>query len=198
MKKFLLVGGIVSGVIAVLVAIVGLSMWSWVGGFYDSANTTRKSAISRDLEAQQVYDKTWKIISQKAQISDKYADDFKQTFIGANDARYKNKENMMMMWIQEQNPNLDPSLYRELGQAVEAQRNEYLSIVKAQISIAQEHNVKVTSSGAFLPCTILRIIGNPQQACDTVTVRQVTSSRTDNAFKTGKDDDTQLFEKKDK
>lgn len=196
MKKVLVIGGIVLGALMIIGLIAGVSMWSWVGGFYDSANKTRISAQSRDMEAQQVYDKTWKIISQKAQISDKYAEDFKQTFIGANDARYKNKENMMMMWITEHNPTLDASLYRELGQSVEAQRNEYLSIVKAQISIAQEHNTKVTSSGAFMPCTILRIIGNPHQVCDTVAVRQVTSSRTQNSFQTGKDDDVKLFEQK--
>lgn len=195
MKKVLVIGGIALACIFVLCLLGGLTMWSWVGGFYDSANKTRISAQSRDMEAQQVYDKTWKIISQKAQISEKYADDFKQTFIGANDARYKNKENMMMMWITEHNPQLDASLYRELGQSVEAQRNEYLSIVKAQISIAQEHNTKVTSSGAFMPCMILKVIGNPHQACDTVAVRQVTSSRTQNSFQTGKDDDVKLFEK---
>ncbi len=136
MKKYLVIGAIVMAALFGVVLIGGLSMWSWVGGFYDSVNKTRLSAQSRDMEAQQVYDKTWKIIAQKAQISEKYADDFKQTFIGANDARYKNKENMMMMWITEHNPQLDASLYRELGQSVEAQRNEYLSIVKAQISIA--------------------------------------------------------------
>lgn len=196
MKKFMIIAAIVLGAIVVLGGITGLSMWSWVGGFYDSANTTRIAAQSRDKEAQAVYDKTWKTISDKAKISAKYADDFKQIFIGGNEARYKGKDNMMMMWITEHNPTLDPSITRELSQSVEAQRNEYLSIVKAQISIAQEHNTKVTSSGSFIPCTILRIVGHPNKVCDTVGVRQVTSTRTQNAFESGKDDNVELFDNK--
>ena len=101
MKKFLVISGIVAAVLGVVTVIFGLSLWSWVGGFYDAANKGRLAAIAKDQEAQQIYDKTWKVISQKAQISDKYASDFKQMFIDGNNARYSNKENAMMLWIQE-------------------------------------------------------------------------------------------------
>ena len=117
-------------------------------------------------------------------------------FIGGQEARYGDKQNMGMMWIQEQNPSLDPSLYKELGQAIEANRTEYLSIVKTQISVAQEHNQLVTSSSGFVPCIILRVVGGrAAKSCDTLTIRQVTSGRTQESFKTGEDNTVDLFGK---
>lgn len=196
MGKGCLVAGGIFGAIAVVLVIFVLSMWSWVGGFYDKANASRLAATARDQEAQQVYNNVWTTISGKAKVSEKYADDFKAMFIGGNDARYKDKQNMAMMWIQEANPNLDPSLYRELSQTIESKRNEYLGMVKTQISVAQEHNKLVTSSGSMVPCFVLGFLGNHRNVCDTVAVRQVTSTRTQDAFTSGKDDNVNLFEEK--
>jgi hypothetical protein len=195
-KKVLIIGGIVVSVLGVLAVIVGVSIWGWTSSFYDKANAGAIAVESRDKEAQAVYDKTWKTISQKAQISDKYSEDFKQMFIGATEARSKDKQQMGMLWIQEQNPALDPSLFKELGQAIEANRAEYLSIVKTQISVAQEHNQLVTSSSGFFPCMILRVVGGrAAKACDTLTIRQVTSSKTQESFKSGEENSVDLFNK---
>jgi hypothetical protein len=195
MKKTLIILAVILGALLVLLGITGLSAWSYVGNFYDSANKTRIASYSKEKEAKQVYDKVWKTITQKAQINNKYAEDFKEIFTSINDKRYGDK-NPAMMWITEQNPTLDPNIYRELSQSIEANRNEYLATVKEQISIAQEHNTKVSSSGSYFPCMIIKAIGHPNKVCDTLNVLQVTSNRTEESFKTGIDDNTELFPKK--
>ena len=195
MKKGIIITSIVLGSLVVLLSIFGLTMWSYVGGFYDTANKTRIASYSKEKEAKQVYDKVWKTITQKAQINEKYSEDFKAIFTSINDKRYGNK-NPAMMWITEQNPTLDPNIYRELSQSIEANRNEYLATVKEQISIAQEHNTQVSSSGSFIPCMIIKAIGHPNKVCDTLNVLQVTSNRTEESFKTGVDNNTELFPKK--
>lgn len=194
MKKTSITILVVLGALLIILSLIGVSTWSWIGGFYDKANTTRVASQAKEKEAQQVYDKVWKVITQKAQVNQKYSEDFKKIFIGITEKKYSGK-NPAMEWIKEQNPTLDVSLYRELSQAIEANRNEYLETVKEQLSIAQEHNTLVSSSESFFPCLVLRSFGNPNKACDTLEVKQVLSDRTEESFKSGKDNNVELFPK---
>lgn len=145
--------------------------------------TTKYKAQVKSNEV--IYDKVWKVISQKAQISNAAADKFKDVYTNIMDARYGNTDNVMMNWIQEQNPQFDNSLFKDLSQSVEGLRAEFAMIQQKLIDIKREHDVFRTKFPNTIYCMVLGI--------KELELKIVTSSKTEKAFEIGKDDDVKLF-----
>ena len=110
---------------------------------YVSANNSEISLRNR-AEAQRkkievVYDQMWKIISQKAQVTDKYKESFKEIYSGIISGRYEKGDGSLMKWITESNPNFDITLYTSLIQSIEAERNNFTNAQDVMIDIIREH-----------------------------------------------------------
>ena len=106
---------------------------------YASYNNT-EITLRKKVEAQQTvckgnFDKMWKIITQKGQVAEKYKDSFKDIFVSIMDGRYKTGGGELMKWIQESNPNFDPSIYLDLSRSIENQRTEYFTEQEKLIDI---------------------------------------------------------------
>jgi len=177
--------------IAVLVLIVALL---GLGGLVGIAwmNTTNQavqleSQFKAQIEANKsTYDKMWKILSQKAQITDKYSEDFRKSYESIMQGRYGNNQNFqgsLMQWIQERNPTLSPEMYRDLSQAVESYRGEFDEAQKRMIDIKREHDVLRLS----FPSRIFAG-GRPE-----LELKLVLSSRTNATFESGTDDSVSVF-----
>lgn len=171
----------------VLVLFVGLLL---VGLFVSYGN--KEVALRTQFEAQQkantvIYDKVWKVIQQKAGVSDQYADKFKEIYTEIMDARYGSGDGTLMKWIQESNPQFDAGLYKDLSLAIESNRSEFSRVQQKLIDYKREHdNLRL-----MVPSSIFLGLKGVKE----LELKLVTSSKTERAFETGKDDDVELFKK---
>ena len=93
----------------------------------------------------------------------------------------------MFHWIQEQNPQIDSTVYVELQRIINAGREDFRV---AQTRLIDQMRVYETALGSFWQGTWLRIAGYPQTDLDQFVI--VTNARTDEAFSTGQEEAIQL------
>jgi hypothetical protein len=92
-------------------------------------------------------------------------------------------------WVWEANPNFNNNLYERLMTTIESQRAKFTEV---QIRLREykrlhDNMLDIFPSGFFLS----QIAGRKK-----IDIAMVTSDRTEKAFKTGKDNEVKLFEKK--
>lgn len=168
--------------VVILLAIV------WAVNYVGYSN--EEVALRNQFNAQQkvstvVYDQVWKIIQQQAGVAGKYADDFKEIYPKLMEGRYGKGDGSLMKWVVEHNPNFDTSLYAKLMDSVEVQRTTFTETQKKLIDLKREHdNLRTVAPSSWFVGRRAELI-----------LQLVTSTKTENAFKTGKDDDVNLFKK---
>ena len=174
-----------------ILALVGIVLVSFIGIallmniHYDNQDNRLRNLISakqRDLTNN--YDAMWKIIAQQAQVKDEYKADFKDVYTAIMDGRYTGEKGTLMLWIKEHNPEFDSKIYMKLMTSIEANRKEFMHNQTELLDMKREHdNLRTTApSSWFIPD-------------NEVKVQIVTSTRTEEVFKSGKDDDIQLFKR---
>jgi len=185
-------GGIGVGMIILLVVFgvflsVGFMLFMAGMGVYNKNVdlTTQFNAQTKGNTV--IYDKVWKILQQKAGVTNQSADKFKEIYSSIINARYEGKDNVLMNWIQEQNPTFDMSLWKDLSLSIESQRTEFAVVQQKLIDIKREHDLLRSKFPNNIFCMILGI--------KELELKLVTSSRTEKAFEIGVDDDVELFEK---
>jgi hypothetical protein len=89
----------------------------------------------------------------------------------------------MMKWIQEANPNFDTSLYKDLMQSIELNREEFRKTQERMLDIIREHIVLLTSVPSKW------FVSNKERIEYTV----ISSTRSKVVMETGLDDDVSLF-----
>lgn len=160
----------------------------WGGSMFVNYSN-QEIQLASQVKAQQknnqvVFDTTWKIISQTAQVSENYKDSFANIYPDIMNGRYGNaRGGALMSWVTESNPNFDISLYQKLIIAIEAQRTNFANEQKKLIDLDREHQVLCTTFPGSL------FLGSRAD----LKINIVTSAKTEEAFKTGQDNDTKLF-----
>lgn len=140
--------------------------------------------LGQEKSCKAVYDNMWKIISQKAQVSEKYKDAFKDIYPQLIEGRYGNeKGGSLMKFIVESNPSFDISLYKELSQSIEAERNRFTNEQQMLIDIKREEDnlLQKPISGFFL---------SDKKSYE---IKIITSTKTEKVFDTGKEDNVSVF-----
>lgn len=152
---------------------------------YVTLNNLYEAQIAQD---KLVHDEMWKIIQQQAGVTENYSESFTKSYKEIMNARNYGGE--LMKWIQESNPTFNSAMHEKLMVSIETYRTKFTNVQSKLISI---HNEMKNLLTLFPSKLFLVTIGGhvlPE-------LNIVTSSRTDNAFFTGKDDDTDLFKKKE-
>jgi hypothetical protein len=90
-------------------------------------------------------------------------------------------------WIHESVPNVDTSTFNNLQNIISAKRDGFTMRQKELLDMSREHTTLLRE---FPSNIILSILGRKE-----IPVTIVTSSRTESAFSTGQDNDTQVFSK---
>ena len=178
-------------VIALSIAtIIGIAI-IWAIGSYISYNN-KEVSIRTEAEAQVkkiegVHDKMWKIISQKAQISQDYKESFDTIYTHIMSGRYQSNgtDGSLMKWITEANPQFDTALYKDLANSIEVYRNEFATYQERMIDLIREHE------------TLERTIPSKFFISDTRPIEYtvISSSKSKMVMETGLDEDTDLFKK---
>lgn len=129
--------GIIIGVVIAVLFILVLT------GMYFTYNnqevSLRKEAEAQEKKIEAVYDKMWKVISQKAQVSSEYKDSFRDIYKDIIAGRYSNDSGTMMKWITEANPEFDASIYKDLMSTIEVLRTEFQHNQERMLDIIREH-----------------------------------------------------------
>lgn len=118
----------------------------------------REQAEAQRGKVEAVYDEMWKIISEQANIADKYQESFRQIYTEIISGRYSQGDGTLMKWIQERNPTLDASLYKKVMNSIEIQRENFTNQQTRMLDIIREHKTLVlTKPGSFFLSDIKEI-----------------------------------------
>jgi hypothetical protein len=174
----------------ITIVTVGVILFLGTVGFlmnvhYDNREIELRNAAEAKQEANTArFDEMWKSIKQVANVTDKYADDFKEIYVGLMDGRYEadSKSNPMFKFISEHNPQLDAAVYRDLSNTIVAKREAFTRDQQKLIDIKREHDnlrlkfpAKLFVSASALDITV------------------VTSGKTKEIFAAGEENDVELF-----
>jgi len=168
--------------------VIGVLIWAI--GLSNTYNKKFQTGLAFQKNAEVVFDNTWKKIQQQAGVANEYKTGFKEIYVSMMDARYggdsASGKETLMKWITESNQTFDVSLYMTLMNTIEGSRNEFTMEQKKLIDIDRElKTMKVTFPNSL-------VLGRKAD----LEIVLVTSSKTEEAYKTGKDDDIDLFPKK--
>jgi len=177
MKKII---GISVAVIILIGAVTTLGMYF---SYNNQDARLRAQAEAQRGKVEGVHDKMWKVLQQKAQVSNEYKDAFAEIYPALIEGRYSQGDGSLMKWIQEANPNFDTSLYKDLMQSIEIQRTEFAKVQEKMLDIIREHNVLLTTVPSKW------FISNK----DVIEYTVISSTRSKVVMETGLDDDVNLF-----
>jgi beta-lactam-binding protein with PASTA domain len=177
-----------------LIAVLGLAgtfavgllliVFMWMN-YSNSEVRLRNAIVAKQKDNQNEMDAMWKNISQTAQVADKDRQSLMQIFNGYAQARSGEGDNQAIFkWIKESVPNVDTKTFQNLQNIIVSQRDGFKFRQKELLDLNREHDNIIDTYPSHL------FVGGRGK----IDVVIVTSTRTDNAFKTGKDDDTKLFQ----
>lgn len=162
----------------VMAVVIFLAVW-WIGMSFscerEAVGLENRFKVTRQ-KVQGVFDNTWRIIEGKAAVASKYKDGLLEVVSAQTEGR---KGGDVMKFVQEaMGPGLDPSLYRDVANAIEAQRTNFRNAEAELLAVVEQHNnlrQKPPSSW---------FVGGRQELVYDV----ITSARTNKTFETGRDE----------
>ena len=175
-------GTIIGIVLALLV--VGIGFFSMSIGYKNDEVKLRNLITSKQNMNVVDHDNTFKKISQGAQVTKKFAEDFDKVYSNIMDKRYKgNVENAFFNVVKEHNPEFSNDLYKELVKTINASRDDFTERQRELTAMGKQHNDLLTVfPGSFFLSDI-----------EPIEIQLVSSTHSQEVFKTGKDDDVELF-----
>lgn len=174
-------------VIGILLILV-LSLVGGIIGFSNTEVELRNRFRQKTDERTAFYDKMWKTISQTAQVAIKNDSSFARN-VDAIMAGRKDAPNLFMKWVTESNPNANfdqvSKLYENLTRIIESERDGFFIQEKVMQGIVLEHSNLI---GKF-PGSLYNVFLSRKP----LEYKPITSDRTDDVMKTGKDNDVKVF-----
>lgn len=139
MKKLTI---LISAAAVLLIGIVCVSMYF---SYNNKEIALRKQAEAQESKIEGVYDKMWKTISQKAQVTIEYKTAFRDIYKDIIEGRYSQGDGSFMKWITEANPDFDASIYKDLMSSIEVLRAEFQHSQERMVDIQREHNTLIST-----------------------------------------------------
>lgn len=154
---------------------------------YSNGEIRQRNLVNAQQETcKAFFDKMWKVLQQKAQVSEQYKSAFAEIYPALMAGRYSNERGgALMSWITESNPNFEVALYQDLSAAIEAERTSYFHEQKKLISVNNEHkNMLQTFPGSWF------LAGR-----QLIEIVIITSEQAQSAYSTGQENKIDLFAK---
>lgn len=188
MKKSSLIIGTIA-----IVAIMSIFFIMMKISYNNQEIDLRKQIKAEQVIYQQNFDKQYKIIAQLVQVAEQNAEvnkaAFKEIYPELMKERYSQDSGALMKWIQESNPQWDmkaiTETYSKVSTAIEAQREDlYNQARKLQDLVRERETLIEKFPGSFF-------IANKE----VIEITLITSKNTKEVFKTGEENDIDLFKK---
>ena len=182
-----------TGTIVAIVAGISIAGLAAIGATsyisaYNMGNRMQQNIIATDDNNRNILAQYGNRVSEAAQIPAMQRDDLTQVVTAALEGRYGDDGSQaVFQWIQEQNPQIDSTVYIQLQRIIEAGRIEFAN---AQTQLVDQRRVYETALGSFWTGTWLNIAGYPSINLDEYQI--VSTSRADDAFETGVEEPIQL------
>lgn len=146
-------------------------------------------SLKQKIEAQQLatkteFDNMKKKILQNNQVSDKYKNALIEVLTAYTEGRQVEGEQLMMKWSNEAVPTLSPDLYKQLCNIITSSRDKFTIEQKQLLDMQREYNILIQR---FPNNIIFSMAGK-----EPIEVVIITSTSTENAYSTGKEDDLKL------
>ena len=185
MKKWILIPLAILGVLVFM----GVSLAMGYIGFQNTCNDFEIQIQAQYTDNQNVYDNGFKEVLEKSQVPRMYTNQLKELYQEAMTSRYGAEGSQaLFQFIQEQNPTLDPSIFVQIQQSIESFRKRFQQAQTELVSRKQAYDryTKATTSGRFYNL----LGGYPKIDMEQYAI--VTSDRTENVFRTKKDEPLKL------
>lgn len=166
-----------------IVLALGIGIFSMYVSYNNTEVSLRKQSDAQRGNIEAVYDQMWKIISQKAQVSNEYKNAFKEIYPALIEGRYSKGDGTLMKWIQESNPSFDISLYKDLMNSIEIERTNFTKQQNRMLDIIREHETLTNTIPAKW------FISNKTPIEYTV----ISSTKAKKVMESGVDDDVKVF-----
>lgn len=177
--------GAISAVLLV-VALLGAALAIFAVSYISASN--RGNQMEKAIEAtyednQQKLGQYGQRILEAAQVTDMARDDLLKVVREAISGRYgENGSQAVFQAINEQNPTVDPELYRKLQQLIESGRREFQD---GQTRLIDQKRVYTTALGTFWGGMFMRMAGYPK--IDLNKYQAITTDRAAQVFEAGKE-----------
>lgn len=112
----------------------------WIAMYFSYNN--KEIALRKESDAQRgkietVRDRMFQIIREQANVSSEYREAFNEIYPKIIAGRYEHGGELMK-WIQEANPQFDPSLYQTVANSIEVQRTAFTSSQDRMLDIINQ------------------------------------------------------------
>lgn len=179
MKQSSMIGIIVG--LFLLVA-VGMTVSTYIS-YKRKDNGLRNEVKAQQKNCESYSDKMWKVLQQKAQVTDQYKEAFMKIYPQLMEGRYDKGGDLFKM-VTESNPTFDVSLYKDLMNSISVERTAFFEEQKRLIDMKREHdNLRMDPIASFF-------ISDEE-----VLITVITSERTKGVYATGEENDIDLFAK---
>ena len=168
-----------------LVGVLILTVIMFVGMYVTYSNAEvrlRNAIVAKQTDNKNEMDNMWKQISQVTQVTDEQKKALVEIFNGYATARTGNGGGSLVKWVKEVVPNVDQSTFKNLQNIISAKRDGFVMRQKELLDLNREHDNQIDT----IPSSLF--VGGRGK----INITIVTSTRTENAFQSGKDDDTSL------
>ena len=156
----------------------------WAIGVSNSEIKLRAKISGQQEMTEAFYTKLWEVLKTKAGVAEEYAEKFKEIQVGIMEGRYSTGGEMMK-WIQEANPEFDASLYKDVMNSIEGQREGFFVEQKKLRDMSVLHEVMLKTFPKKL------VIGK-RDAINVIILKNVATQK---AYETGTDSSPDLFGK---
>ncbi len=173
----------VLAVLALVVALGAVAAVSYISA-YNFGNATEQQLKAVKENNKNILAQYGQKVQEAAQVPEMYAADVQKVVTAAVEGRY-GADGSRATWqmIQEQNPTLDVSVYKQIQQIIEAGRNDFQNGQTRQIAVKQGYE---TALGSFWQGMWLRIAGYPKINLEEFKI--ISTGRADDAYQKGKED----------
>jgi hypothetical protein len=179
MRAILITLGVVLGSAALLVAI-------FAGGLitnYNYAVGIEEQIEAKASDNEQVLSSFYNQLEETVQVTDIYAEDFRESMTAMLAGRYGDQGSRAgMQWIQEAMPNLDPSMYQEVQRLIRTERTNFQSAQTMLVDLRRQYNTRLRS---FPDNIYLGMLGFPKLNLDDPRYNPVVSGDARQVFDTG-------------
>lgn len=182
MGKIIAIGATVF--VSVLI-LIGVSMYF---GTQNTEIDLRTTTLAQNKKCEAYFDKMWKILKQKAGVTDQYKQAFQDIYPKLIEGRYSKGDGSLMKWVTESNPEFKTSMYEDLMKSIEIERTGFFNEQSTLIDMQREHEayIKKAPNRWFLGADIKPI-----------EIKVITSADTKETYRTGEENNVDLFDKKE-
>lgn len=170
----------------IALAIAGALAVGAIGSYVSYANygnRTERALVAKVDDNQNIYANGTQKIVEIAQVPTMYKNDVKEVFTAAINGRYGAEgSKAMFQMLKEQNPQLDPQLYKKIQQVMEQFRNEFQQGQKEMLDMRRSYE---TSLGNVWGGTWLSMAGYPKTNMKQFDI--VSTDKAAETFKTHRD-----------